>query len=117
MTLRPEERWTLKWFVNTSKIPEGKWRPQSKKRCGAVSGTVSVNQRSGSEGGRIGTDGLESVTERRFFPAKEEQMQAFDRRSALREGLWSIWRVDMDQALRMCEDRQDEVDASDVSQG
>ena len=50
-----------------------------------------------------------------FFSAIVEQERAFDRRSALRESLLSIWRVDTHQALRECEDRHVEVDASDAS--
>ena len=59
--------------------------------------------------------GLEEVTERRSLLAKEEQVQAIGRRSALRESLLSIWRVDINQALRMCDGRQVEVDASKAS--
>ena len=47
--------------------------------------------------------------------AKEEQERALDRRSALRGSLLSIWNVDIHQALRMCEDRQVEVEASEAS--
>ena len=43
-----------------------------------------------------------------FFSAKVEQGQATNRRS--RESLLSIWRVHVNQALRMCDDRQAEVD-------
>ena len=59
---------------------------------------------------------MENTTQRVvFFSAKEEQVQAFDRRSALCESLVSIWRVDVYQALRMCQDRKVEVDASEVT--
>ena len=50
-----------------------------------------------------------------FFSAKEEQVRAFDRRSALRERLLTVWRVDSHQGLRRCEDRQSEVGAAEVS--
>ena len=58
--------------------------------------------------------GVEKDSERIFFLAKEGQVQAFDRRFALRGSLLSIGRVDTHQALRMWEDRQVEVDASEV---
>ena len=35
--------------------------------------------------------------------------------SAMRESLWSMWRVDMHLALRTCEEREVEVDASGAS--
>ena len=38
-------------------------------------------------------------TETIGFPAKGEQVQGFDRISALRESLLSIWRVDVNQAV------------------
>ena len=44
-----------------------------------------------------------------------EEERAFNKRSALRESLLSIWMVDLHEALRMCEDRQVEVSASDAS--
>ena len=58
-----------------------------------------------SESGRFGEAGF----------SKEEQIQAYDRRSALREGLLEIWRVDINWAMRMCDDRHIEVGASEVS--
>ena len=59
-----------------------------------------------SESGRFGEAG---------FSATEEQTQVYDRRSALREGLLEIWRVHINWAMRMCDDRHIEVGASEVS--
>ena len=125
MTLRPKEHWSQTPFVNPSKTPgrkmilkekdwvvlcqahfqlikEEEWierRETTKKN-----GVTSAGQRIAGEGGTL-TEGS--------FPAKEEQVQAFHRRSALRESLMSVWRVDINQALRVCEERQAEVGASD----
>ena len=41
-----------------------------------------------------------------FLSAKVEQERAFHWRSALRDSLLSIWRVDIHQALRMCQERE-----------
>ena len=41
-----------------------------------------------------------------FLSAKDGQGEASGRRSALRESLLSLWQVDIDQALRVREDRQ-----------
>ena len=46
-----------------------------------------------------------------FFSAKDEQVQAFHRRSVLRECLLSPWMVDLNQALN----RQAYVEASEAS--
>ena len=47
---------------------------------------------------------------------KVEQQRAFNRRSALRDSLLSLWTVDIHRALRMRDDRQVVVDASAASQ-
>ena len=50
-----------------------------------------------------------------FFSENEEQVQAFDRRPALHDSLCVECEFfDINQALRMCEDRQ-EADACEVS--
>ena len=41
-------------------------------------------------------------TQEESFSAKDEQVQAFDRRSAVRESLLSLWKVDINQAFCMC---------------
>ena len=90
----------------------------------AVSGGVSVNQGRGvdrnarqvegstSEDWSSGTvlDGGSART-----VGVERDVQAFDKRSALRESLLLSWTVGTHQALRMCEDRQVGVDVSEVS--
>ena len=50
-----------------------------------------------------------------FLLANVEQERVFHRRSDLCEISLSVWRVDRRQALRMCEDRRVEVNASDAS--
>ena len=50
-----------------------------------------------------------------FFSAKTEREQALRRRLELRESLLNIWSVDINQALRMSEDRQAEARPSEVS--
>ena len=50
-----------------------------------------------------------------FFFAENKQVQVFGRRSALRESLLSLWQVDINLALWVCEDRQTQVDASETS--
>ena len=50
-----------------------------------------------------------------LFSAKVEVERASNRRLALREALLSMWKVDIHQALRMCQDRQVEVNASGAS--
>ena len=42
-----------------------------------------------------------------FFSAKDKQVEAFGRRSALRESLLSLWQVDINQAFQVFEDRPD----------
>ena len=49
-----------------------------------------------------------------FLSAKDEQV-VFGRRSALRQSLLSPWQVDINQAFRVCEDRQTQIDASETS--
>ena len=49
------------------------------------------------------------------FSAEDELVQAFGRRSALRESLLSLWKVDINQALRVCEGRQVQVEALEAS--
>ena len=46
---------------------------------------------------------------------KVEQERAFNKRSNLRGSLLSNWRVDINEALRMCEERSLAMDASDAS--
>ena len=77
---------------------------------------IKVNQ-GGAQGCLLGEGGCHEGRHRMspFFSSTVEQEQTFNRRSALRERLLSIWKFDINQVLRMCEDRQAEVDASDVS--
>ena len=62
----------------------------------------------------LGKVAWRKTSEESFSPAQVEQERAFYRRSALTAPLLSRWRVDMHQASSMCEDRQDEVKASDA---
>ena len=77
LTRRPGEQGSKNTFLDTLKIPN--------------------NERNNPERTTPGED---------FFSAKEEQVQVVDRRSWLREGLVSLWRMDIHQAVRMCGDRQ-----------
>ena len=50
-----------------------------------------------------------------FVSATDEQVEAFGGRSALRESLLSLRQVDINQALRVREDQQTQIDASETS--
>ena len=50
-----------------------------------------------------------------FSSTQEEQIRAYERRSAMRESLQEVWDVDIAQALRIFEDRQVVVGSSDFS--
>ena len=63
-----------------------------------------VSQEHGGEESRfecgwVRRGGLETSRREDFFSGKEDKVQAPERRSALRESLLSIWKVDIYQAL------------------
>ena len=96
LSVNPEEEWT----ETREQLKEVFKNIGAEKACQKVAGSGKLAWR--------------TPLREDFFSAKEEQVQAGDRRAALRETLWSIWRVDTRHASRMCEDRLVQVDASEV---
>ena len=67
-------------------------------------------KKAGQRGKGLGKVAWRKTLKVTFLSARKEQERVFHKRSALRESLLSMWRVDKHQALRTCEDRQIEVD-------
>ena len=63
----------------------------------------------------LGKVAWRKTQEESFSSAKDEQVQAFGRRTALRKSLLSLCKVGFNQALRVCEGRQAQVEASEAS--
>ena len=73
------------------------------------------SKESRTEGSLSGQGSMAENARESFFSAKDEQVQASDRRSALRESLLSLWQVDVNQTLRVCEGGQAQLEAPEAS--
>ena len=104
LTLRPEERGTQKLFVNTKQIPRGIWGPPLMEEdwvvlCQALYQSIGEEERFGMHflevrmAGRV-INGLDNLAWRKLL---------------------ETWKVHTHKALRICEDRQFQVETSEVS--
>ena len=74
-------------------------------------------EKSGQKVAGVGKVARRSAQEEPSFLAKDEQVRAFGRRSALRGSLPPLWQPDINQDLQVCENQQTQIDASETSCG
>ena len=104
-----DEEWVVLCQALFQSIKEEEWTEKHKEWKEVTRQVRKARQRV------VGKVALRKTSKESSSQPKLKQALVFNQRSPLRESLMSIWRVDIHQSLRTCEDRHVEVNASDAS--